>query len=153
MIGQEPWPLKLGMNFTWILPRVDGQVNSGEKKELCLSTGSLKETRSRAIPLPKKNLSLPRPLFLPFHPPLLFSNALRFYFRVLESESPRGTRNPFPDPFDTLEARQSLAQCRHRREQIKGFPSCRQVKKFFPLAFPLGQSNPPFPRIPTMSTR
>lgn len=54
MIGQEPWPLKLGMNFTWILPRVDGQVNSGEKKELCRSTGSLKETRSRAIPLPRR---------------------------------------------------------------------------------------------------
>lgn len=128
----RPRTAKLGMNFTWIPPpsTSHGQVNSGEKK-LCRSTGSLKETRSRATQEPTSPSSF---LFLSFCPSPL--DALRFYFRVLEPKSPRATRNcDEPLPWSLRHPRgapkpRSMPKGA-RREQIKGFPSCRQVKKFF----------------------
>lgn len=116
----RPRTAKLGMNFIWIPPpsTSHGQVNSGEKK-LCRSTGSLKETRSRATQEPTSPSSSLL-LFLSFCPP----PSMRFDF-ISASLSPshherrEAAMNPFLDPSDTLEAPQSLAQCRKGHEGSK----------------------------------
>lgn len=135
MIGQEPWPLKLRMNFTWILPpsTSHGQVNSGEKKILPLDW-LVKETRSRA-PLPEptspSSLSIPLPLPNP-RCAILFP---RPWVQVTTSDERTPSLIP-PTPSRRTKASLNAAT-KGANKRISKLPSGKEV-------LPSGQSNPRF---------
>lgn len=122
MIGQEPWPLtrdEFYMNPSSTADQATAKLIAVKRT---LPLDRLVKRNSKPIPplLPQS--------FCPSSPPPLLLDALRFYFRVLEFQVAKRRGTP-PTPSRRPKASPP------RREQIKGFRSCRQVKKFLLVAF------------------
>lgn len=138
MIGQEPWPLKLRMNFTWILPpsTSHGQVNSGEKKTLPLDWLVKRNSKPRAPPRTYLSLqSFYRSIPLPLPNPRCAILFPRPWVQVTTSDERTPSLIP-PTPSRRTKASLNAAT-KGANKRISKLPSGKEV-------LPSGQSNPRF---------